>query len=71
MTAKNITYWVTTMLVAADMALAGVLYLTHLPLLMNAFVHLGYPAYFPNILGVAKILGALALLVPGSPRLKE
>ena len=65
MTAKSITYWITTPFLAGDKALAGVLYLTHVPLLMNAFAHLGYPAYFPNILGVAKILGAVALLVPG------
>jgi hypothetical protein len=40
-------------------------------MLMNAFVHLGYPAYFPNILGVAKILGAFALLLPRLPRATE
>jgi uncharacterized membrane protein YphA (DoxX/SURF4 family) len=71
MKANNITYWITTTFLAGDMALAGVLYLTHVPMLMNAFAHLGYPAYFANILGVAKILGALALLAPGLPRLKE
>ena len=71
MTAKNTTYWITTTFLAGDMALSGVLYLTHVPLLMNAFVHLGYPAYFPDILGVAKILGAITLLVPGLPILKE
>ena len=68
---KRITYWITTTFLAIDMAFAGVLYLTHAPFLMQAFVHLGYPNYFPNILGVAKILGACALLVPGSSRFKE
>jgi hypothetical protein len=43
MKAKNITYWITTTFLAADMALAGVLYLTRVPLLTNAFAHLGYP----------------------------
>ena len=33
--------------------------------------HLGYPAYFSVILGVWKVLGAVALLVPRFPRLKE
>ena len=32
---------------------------------------LGYPAYFSVILGVWKVLGAVALLVPRFPRLKE
>jgi hypothetical protein len=71
MNSKTIIYWITTVFLAADMALAGVLYLTHAPFLMKAFVHLGYPAYFPNILGVAKILGACALVVPGCVRFKE
>jgi uncharacterized membrane protein YphA (DoxX/SURF4 family) len=32
---------------------------------------LGYPLYFIMILGVWKVLGTIALLVPGFPRLKE
>jgi peptidoglycan/LPS O-acetylase OafA/YrhL len=68
---KKIAYWLTTTLFALDMALAGVLYLLHAPFLMKAFAHLGYPDYFPNILGVAKILGACALLAPVPSRLKE
>ncbi len=35
---------------------------------MNA---LGYPPYFVLILGVWKILGAIVVLIPGTPRLKE
>ena len=33
--------------------------------------HLGYPLYFASILGVWKLLGAIAIVVPGFPRLKE
>ena len=33
--------------------------------------HLGYPAYFSVIMGVWKVLGAVAMLVPRFPRLKE
>lgn len=33
--------------------------------------HLGYPLYFLTLLGVWKVLGAVAILVPGYPRLKE
>jgi hypothetical protein len=32
---------------------------------------LGYPAYFVTILGMWKVLGALAILAPRFPRLKE
>jgi hypothetical protein len=34
-------------------------------------VQLGYPVYLLTILGVWKLLGAIALLVPRFPRLKE
>ena len=37
---------------------------------MNVSI-LGYPVYFLTLLGVWKVLGAIALLVPGLPRLKE
>ena len=32
---------------------------------------LGYPIYFVPFIGVAKLLGVIAILVPGNPRLKE
>ncbi len=32
---------------------------------------LGYPPYFVTVLGAWKVLGALAILAPGAPRLKE
>ena len=34
-------------------------------------VHLGYPVYFATIIGFWKVLGAIAILAPGFPRLKE
>ena len=32
---------------------------------------LGYPVYFIMLIGLWKLLGAIAVLVPGFPRLKE
>ena len=32
---------------------------------------LGYPLYFVPFIGVAKTLGAIAILIPGYPRIKE
>lgn len=45
-------------------------------ILLNAdalvfMLHLGYPDYFTMFIGVAKILGVIAILTPGFPRLKE
>ena len=71
MKTKTITYWISTTLLACDATLAGVLYLAHAPFVMKAFAHMGYPIYFLNILGVAQLLGACALLVPGRGTFKE
>jgi hypothetical protein len=38
---------------------------------IEVFEHLGYPAYLLLFLGTAKILGVIAVLVPGAGRLKE
>jgi len=43
----------------------------HVPQVMVVMRHLGYPPYFTTILGIWKVLGALALVVPLFPRLKE
>lgn len=71
MKTTNITYWISTSLTAALFAFSSVLYLTHNPQLVNGFKMLGYPEYLLTLLGIAKILAAIALLVPRFPRLKE
>ena len=38
---------------------------------LDTMIHLGYPAYFVTMLGVCKILGVVALLIPKFPLLKE
>jgi hypothetical protein len=68
---KRIIYWITTLLVSAMMGFSAFAYLTHQPMMTRGFADLGYPPYFQNILGVAKVLGVLVLLSPGLKRLKE
>jgi hypothetical protein len=53
------------------MTLSGALYLVSPPPLLRALEPLGYPAYFLRLLGIAKLLGVVALLAPGRPLLKE
>jgi hypothetical protein len=64
-------YWVSTLFFAAFMGYDATALLTGDPRMMAEFSYLGYPSHFAEILGVAKILGVVALLVPGTPRLKE
>jgi uncharacterized membrane protein YphA (DoxX/SURF4 family) len=72
MKAKPILYWVTTILVALPIGSGGVAQVAHSQQNVDGFVHvLGYPLYFVTILGVWKVLGAIAILVPRFPRLKE
>jgi DoxX-like family len=68
---QRITYWATTGLLAADALFVAILYLSGNAQVVNAFVHLGYPQQLRFLLGIAKFLGAIALIMPGVPRLKE
>ena len=66
MNKNKIIFWVTTGLVAAMMLFSAFGYFTN-PDMKAAFVHLGFPDYFRVELGMLKILGALALLLPMTP----
>ena len=78
MKAKQIAYWVTTALIAAELVAGGVTDLAHgrevlvagQPV-VDVLHQLGYPAYLLVILGVWKLLAAAVILAPGLPRLKE
>ncbi|WP_437949624.1 DoxX family protein [Sorangium sp. So ce296] len=69
--ARTIGYWISTGLLGLGVASGGVADLAGSPQVLEGMAHLGYPAYFATILGVWKVLGAVALLAPRFPRLKE
>ena len=71
MKTKTILYWISTSLVAAVMTISGLLALVHAPSMMESLAHLGYPAYFGDLLAVAKLAGVGVLLLPGFHRFKE
>ncbi len=68
---RMIAYWVATVFVAGNSAVAGALDILRIQPFFGILLHLGYPAYFSTLLGVWKVLGAVALLAPRYPRLKE
>ena len=68
---RTIGYWATTGLVAFAFVAGGAMDLSRSPQVLEGMSHLGYPAYFASILGTWKLLGALALVAPRFPRLKE
>ena len=69
--ARKVIYWVSTGLVAALSFFAAFGYLSGSPQAVQGFAHVGYPQQLRIILGIAKLLGAITLLVPGFPILKE
>jgi hypothetical protein len=72
MKAKIITYWTTTILVAFFIGSGGAAQMAqYLGNRHGVVPLLGYPMYFFGILGFWKVLGAIAILVPRFPRLKE
>ena len=65
-------YWIFTILFAAFMTYSAI------PSILNSedavkmmTNYLGYPLYFTPFLGVAKLLGSIAILIPGYWRFKE
>jgi hypothetical protein len=68
----NILFWVFTGLYAAVIIFTSISGVASSPEWTKYIVtQLGYPAYFVPYISVAKILGGIALLVPGFPRVKE
>jgi hypothetical protein len=66
-----IAYWITTGLLALGMFSGGLAQAIHAQWNVDGFIHLGFPIYTMTILGTWKILGVIALLVPGFRLLKE
>lgn len=67
----NIIYWILTGLFAFVMIGSGIPDIMVVPMAVQGFHEIGFPAYLIPFLGWAKLLGGLAILVPGFPRLKE
>ncbi|MDM5223612.1 DoxX family protein [Peribacillus sp. NJ11] len=67
----NIIYWIFTGLLAALMVLGSIPDIMSVPDAVALFNHLGYPTYLLPFLGIAKLLGVVAILIPGFPRIKE
>ena len=68
---RKISYWGSTGLLAALSLFAAYSYLSGGQQAVEGFAHVGYPQQLRILLGVAKLLGAITLVVPGVPRLKE
>lgn len=70
-TGRKVGYWITTGIVAFIMGASGLADLIAFPEAVQFFLDLGYPEYIVRFIGLAKFLGAVAIVAPKFPRLKE
>ncbi|MFZ1749359.1 MAG: DoxX family protein [Saprospiraceae bacterium] len=68
---NKIIYWTATALMSVGMLGSGISQILHLEEMNELITHVGYPLYFMYIIGVWKILGVIAILVPNFTLLKE
>jgi hypothetical protein len=68
---NKIIYWVATLWLALGMVSTGAVQLLKVKEEVDMMKHLGYPLYFLTILGIWKMLGVAAVLIPKFPLLKE
>ncbi len=68
--ARMIAYWGSTALVAV-LLLGSLSYLTGSEQVVSGFAKAGYPQHLRIVLGLAKPVAAIVLLVPGLALLKE
>jgi hypothetical protein len=68
---RKAIYWVVTGLVALSAVFAGINYLWGGQQAVKGFAHVGYPQQLRILLGIAKLLGGITLIVSGLLTLKE
>ena len=71
MKTTKILYWVFTVLLVALMLFSAAGTFMNDPKGAEFAKHIGYPLYIFKFLAVTKVLGVVAILIPGYPRLKE
>ena len=67
---RKVGYWISTAIVVVAL-LGSLSYLTGSEQVVSGFAKAGYPQYLRIILGIAKPVAAIVLLLPGLPLLKE
>lgn len=67
----KITYWFSTIWLSLGMVSTGIVQIIHMDEEVTKMKDLGYPSYFLTIIGIWKLLGVIAILLPKLPVLKE
>lgn len=67
----KIIYWFSTIWLSLGMVSTGIVQIIHMDEEVNKMKDLGYPSYFLTIIGIWKLLGVIAILLPKLPVVKE
>jgi uncharacterized membrane protein YphA (DoxX/SURF4 family) len=68
---RKIVYWIATVWLALGMVSTGIVQLMGIDEEKANFTGLGYPLYLLTLLGIWKIAGAIAIVIPKFPTVKE
>jgi hypothetical protein len=68
---RMVAYWTVTIILAFSIALSGIGQLMRYGGNVDLVTDIGFPLYVTNILGGWKLLGVIAIVMPGFLRLKE
>lgn len=71
MNPAQIAFRITTMMTVLAFAGSGFGNLLRHEHIASDMAAMGYPSFFMTLLGCWKVLGAIAVAIPGAPRLKE
>ncbi|KAA9347940.1 DoxX family protein [Larkinella humicola] len=67
----TVIYWIATIWLALGMLSTGIVQLIKMKEEVDMMTRLGYPVYFLTLIGIWKIAGVIAILIPKFPLLKE
>lgn len=68
---NKIIYWIATLWLSLGMTATGIVQLNRMDEEAALMKQLGYPVYLLTLLGIWKLLGVVAVLIPKFPLLKE
>src|ERR1700761_3320191 len=68
---KVVWYWIITAILSFCIFMGGLAQAMQVKGVVEGFKPLGYPTYFISLIGVWKVLGVIAILIPKFPLLKE
>ena len=68
---RHIGYWIFTAITVLAFLIPGLGNIFQVSHIAQDMARLGYPRYFLTLLGTWKVLGSIAIVIPGTPRLKE